>query len=326
MQRLVLFLSAAGAALALGLPLTGCDGGGDGDGGSGGDGGAGGSGPTVAEACAGLSSAVCGQIETCSPFLLGVTYGDRVTCEARVGARCDDPTELMASNLTAADIAACAGAYEARTCADLFSAAPAECRVPGDKDDGATCATAAECKGNLCETGSEGACGVCATPLAEGAACAPATDTCAPGLYCNAALGICDKPAQSGEACDPENLCAAGLSCNSGECGPTLGIGADCANGEVCDFAAGLICFALDSTCRKVGIAKLGEFCGFDNDTGEVFTCEADSRCDSVTEKCVARPKEGEACTIDPDSGEGDCAAGFVCIGGTCAAELPQCE
>lgn len=327
MRNAIVLASALGAASLFGLSLTGCDGAGDGSGGGGSGGGGGGSGggPSVGEACARLSSAVCGQIDGCSPFLMQVTYGDAATCEARLAARCDDPTELEASNLTAADIDACAAEYEARTCDDLYAGAPSACRVPGDKDAGATCATAAECKSNTCLTPAEGSCGECVTPLAEGATCAAATDVCGTGLYCNSATMKCEKPAASGETCGAEKLCASGLSCNDGKCGALQGNGASCANGETCDLAAGVICFALDGTCRKVSVAKLGESCGYDDATGEISTCEADARCgDDFT--CAARPKEGDACTIDPDSQQSDCASGFDCVGGTCAAGLPQCE
>lgn len=326
MRNAIILASALGAAALLGLPLAGCDGGGDGTGGGGGSGGGGaGGGADVGGACKSLAAALCGQIDTCSPFLMQVTYGDRTTCEARVAARCDDPVGVEGSNVTAADIAACAAAYEARTCDQLFEPAPGECRVPGDEDDGATCSVAAECKGSLCKKDTEGTCGTCATPLAEGAACAPDTDVCDVGLYCDATSMKCAKPAASGEACPTGKPCAPGLSCSSGTCGPLLGEGQDCSGGETCNFAEGLICFPLDDTCTKVVVKKAGEQCGFDMATGEVSICEADSLCGD-TDTCVARPLEGEACAIDPDSGEGDCASGFDCIGGECAAGAPQCD
>ena len=59
----------------------------------------------------------------------------------------------------------------------------------------------------------------------------------------------------------------------------------------------------------------------YDMDTGAITTCDAESRC-GEQETCVARPKDGEACTIDPDSGAGDCVTGFDCIGGKCT-QLP---
>lgn len=331
MRNIFLWASTLGVVISLGVPLAGCDGG-DGTGGSGGSGasggqgGAGGGGPSVETACARLAAALCGQIDTCSPFLMSVTYGDRATCESRVAARCDDPPALDSANIGGTEIDACAVIYEGRTCDQLFDPAPSECRVPGDKDDGATCATAAECKSNVCDASGEGSCGTCATPLAEGAACGSNTVQCDFGLYCNDNTGKCDKPAGNGEACTVEKFCAAGLSCNSGICGAPLGEGADCANGEVCDFANGLICLVLSSTCAKLGVSKLGEACGLNMDTGEVTTCEADARCDSATDTCIARPKEGESCTIDPDTGNSDCASGFDCIGGQCQAGLPTCQ
>jgi hypothetical protein len=323
MRNLIFLASAFGAAALLGSSLTGCDGGGDGAGGSGGEGGGG---PTVDDACKSLAAAVCGQISSCSSFLIELTYGDQATCETRIAARCDDPTKLEASNVTAADIAACAAVYEGRTCADLFDPGPDECRVPGDKDDGAPCATAAECKGNVCEAEAEGSCGTCATPLAQGTTCGADTTVCDAGLYCNPSSGVCEKPAALDEACGDQKVCEGGLSCNSGKCGPLLGAGADCSAGGTCDFAEGLICFALDNTCTKVNLAKVDELCGLDPDTGDLYVCEADAKCDAGSETCVPRPLEGEACTVDPETGNGDCMSGFDCVAGKCASSLPQCN
>lgn len=333
MRNMLVLAGTLVAAAALAAPLGGCDGGGSaggsgggGGGGSDGGGGAGGALLTVADACKSLSSAVCAHLDTCSPFLIAITYGDKATCEERVLARCDDPTELASSNVTAAELAACAGAYEARTCAELLAGSPAECRVPGDKDNGATCATAAECKSTNCQADAEGSCGKCAPLLAEGDSCAAEGAACALGLYCNPTTTKCDLPAETGEACSAEKFCAAGLSCNAGKCGATLGEGADCSSGEVCSFGEGLLCLALTGTCTKVQVAKVGEDCGYDMATGAVSTCAADARCDDVTDKCVARPKGGEACTVDADTGNGDCATGWDCIGGTCSEGFPQCD
>lgn len=75
-----------------------------------------------------------------------------------------------------------------------------------------------------------------------------------------------------------------------------------------------------------MGIAKLGDACGFDPDTGGIVLCEADVECDFTANKCIAKLKEGDACTIDPQSNSSHCTTGFQCVSGKCSVAYPACN
>lgn len=332
MKPALVFVVALGALSLGSLSLTGCDDGGSGgsggtgaSGGSGGSGASGGSGgaPNIDDACASFAAALCEHVETCAPFVFGVTYGDQATCQERLGVRCKEPTTLDGANIVAADIEACTDAYAARSCEDVFAGPPAICRVAGDKANGATCSAAAQCLGSLCERPAEGECGECATILNEGDPCAAAPERCDDGLFCNAS-DVCEAYAASGAACSAEKPCKAGLSCDAGTCGALEPEGADCSLGQVCDITVGGFC-SLDGNCHTFLVAALGQACGFDQGTGDFTLCEADAFC-AETEVCTARPKEGQACTVDPETGNGDCITGLDCVGGKCQAALPVCN
>lgn len=307
---------AALSALALGaLSVPGC-------------GGETGTGTTVTaeSACESLAKALCGRANTCAPFTTQLGYGEVATCEERVGPRCLLTPDLAGATITPEEIQACADAYSGQTCTDAFiGLAPEACRLPGEKADGATCAVGVQCKGGVCRTTGEGQCGSCVTPLAAGAACDVATDVCEAGLFCSAAKK-CEAPAEKGEACTPELPCEGGLSCNSGICGSPLPEGGDCSAGQTCDFTVGLFCNGKTKQCTPVGIANLGEACGFDQDTGGIVLCEADVECDFAASKCIAKLKEGDACTIDAQTGSSHCATGFQCVSGKCSVGYATCN
>jgi hypothetical protein len=334
MRNVLVFVAALGALSLGGLSLTGCDDGGSGGagasggtggaGGSGGEGGSGGGAPTLEGACASLAKALCSHIETCAPFVFKATYGDPTTCQQRSVARCVDAPSIDGSNVTPASVQACGEAYAARTCDDIFAGVPAVCRVPGDRADGAPCAAPGQCAGLLCETPAEGQCGTCATQLHDGDGCNPAADRCETGLFCDDTSSTCRKYSALNEPCSAEAPCKAGLSCNNAVCGAALQDGADCSQGKACDIKVGAFC-SLDSTCHTFQLAKLGQACGFDQATYDITLCEADAKC-SEAKVCVARPKAGEACVVDPDSGDGNCIAGLDCVGGTCQAAFPVCN
>lgn len=324
MRNALILASVIGAFAFSALPLAGCgdDGSGGAGGGTGGTGGTGGAEPTVEEACAAVAVATCAQIDTCAPFLMQVTYGAKGTCEERTTERCTSLPELEGSKLTVADLQACAAAYEARTCAEVLDPAPAGCRFPGEKADGEACVAGSQCTGLLCLVDVEGTCGECATPLADGDPCDPAKSLCGEGLFCASGAQVCTKLAQLDQPCTDQKVCRPGLSCNEGKCGAQLPEGAACGSGEICDLVTGVICF-LD-TCTQVDVVAVGKACGFDQDTGQITTCDADLKCEQ--EACVARPKEGEACTVNADTGNGDCISGFDCVAGKCSAAYPTCK
>lgn len=322
MRNAIILSSALGYFAVGAISLPGCDGG---TSGTGGDGGGGGGAVTVESACKSLAASLCGRIGTCAPFILENGYGGTATCEERVGARCVLTPDLSGVTFSPEAIQACASAYDGLGCDDvLTSQTPDACRPAGDKADGASCAVGAECQGAHCITKGEGQCGTCATALAEGATCDVATDVCGAGMFCSAA-GTCAKPGDTGDPCSSTQPCG-GLSCNGGTCGALLAEGADCSSGETCDVTVGLYCKPAAKTCAKIGVAKLGEACGYDDVADEFTACEADVECDFAANKCIARLKEGDSCALDAQTGTSHCATGLQCISGTCSFGYPSCQ
>jgi hypothetical protein len=139
--------------------------------------------------------------------------------------------------------------------------------------------------------------------LALNAKCAFA-DQCASG-YCTGTAenecGVCATPpsyptptyAGFGEACDPVG------------------------SGAKCNTALGHWCDSGTKTCEEIGLAAIGEPCGF-VDTDMVM-CSAGGTCkwDSGTGTCVAEKAIGASCTAA--SGYEECTIGATCIAGKCA-------
>lgn len=320
MRKIFLLGSVLGAFTFGIFPLAGC-----GDGGTSGAAGDSAA-PTIESACKDFAAAICGQYSRCSPFLLEVAFGDQSTCEERLMPRCLEAPDVDGSAVTAGNVAECADAYEAQSCEESFGASPVICNVPGEKADGETCATGAECKGNICD-GPSSECGKCTSALAAGEACDGATDYCDAGLFCGAS-SKCESYAKKGEACTDTKPCDGGLSCDGGKCAAPAGIGDDCTNVS-CDLNAGGFCSQKTNKCIKIGIAKLGASCGYDTAADTIALCEADTRCElapmMATGTCTALSKGGEACSIDAN-GTANCISGYDCINSKCTTDYPTCK
>jgi hypothetical protein len=310
---LALSISALSAGV---LSVAGCDGGGDGEGGNGGGG------PTAEAACESLTSALCGQLDTCAPFLLQLSYGDKSTCIQRITPACLITVDLSGSTITPAAIQTCADTYENASCDQIYKGQPKECQLAGEKADGEACESAVQCKGFVCNVTADGECGTCDTLLTEGATCDPQKDLCSDGLYCGPASSKCETFAAKDQPCTEQKRCESGLSCNAGKCGALQPVGADCSNGETCDIAVGAYC-GTGGTCKTLLVAKLGEQCGLVGD--DLVGCEPDTLCAVADNTCVARPKEGEACAVD-DNGNGNCMTGFRCVNGKCSSAALECN
>jgi hypothetical protein len=125
-------------------------------------------------------------------------------------------------------------------------------------------------------------------------------------------LGTCVPFGQASEACDATTACAPGLFCNSGSCGPPLGLGEACSGGT-CE--ASLRCAGEPLTCRHLRPA--GEACEDDYD------CVYPGAC--VDHKCATSLGLGAPCV-----GSASCQAAFYCAPAqqqghaVCAARLPS--
>lgn len=322
-MRNAMFLSAALGVAALGaLSLPGC-----GDGGSSGTGGTGGGGAvTLDSACGDFASAICSRTKACLAVLFDYQYGDQATCEADVKPQCMATPDLAGAKMEAADIQTCADAYSALSCDALFvGGIPEACRVKGEKADGDSCATAAQCSGLSCVTMGEGECGVCDTRVAAGGSCAAEGAKCEYGLSC--LNDVCTKLGGSGDPCASNDECGASFACVDGACGTPLAAGAPCdASGPRCDPLKTLYCNPKTNVCQAFELAAIGEACGYDVNTGVISLCEADGNCDPDTEVCVAALKQGDTCAVDATTGTSNCRHDLQCVGGVCTTAYPTCQ
>src|SRR5690349_10443104 len=118
----------------LGLLLASCGGsseGGLGDGDSGTPGEGGGN-LTAEEACTGAATVLCGKVESCAPFLLGLLFGDAATCNDVYKQACLGTVNAGNTAATPATFQKCGADFAAGACGDLFShSPPASCRSMG---------------------------------------------------------------------------------------------------------------------------------------------------------------------------------------------------
>lgn len=289
-----------------------------------------GCGPTVESACNNLDASLCSVAQKCQPFYANLAFGDAQTCESRLKDKCLGTLDAAGSLATADDIESCANAYSELSCSDLAAGVqPKSCDVRGEKADGESCATGAQCKSGHCQSNGEGQCGACVTPVSEGGSCAAANKPCVSGTYCDgddkcAAFGV------KGAACGGGVFCLSTLWCNAGKCDDKLATeGAACTDISQCDVNAGFVCSPLTMKCITIGVAKVGAACGVDVKAGTYTACELDTYCDADQTgagTCKAKIAVGNSCTIDPDKGASDCVTGAQCIAGKCSTEFPVCN
>ncbi len=279
----------------------------------------------VEGSCQGLASEgeACTSDLACLPPLL--CLGDTCRPRAAVGGACEDTRGCERGLVCQGGVCATragSGCDESRPCGSLEGcAAPPSCRAP----------------------------------LAEGEACRDNAD-CAPALYCADATHTCVARPTDGTACGNGVICAAGLGCDldgAGTCRALGGMGAPCLFGEFGPFlcAAGLACTegacgpipgegqacaGTDTCAEGLGCAfgPTGSICVVPRGEGEACenrqACRVELHC-GATGTCTADVPEGAPC----DPGLGDCggacvpdaSGGFVCRarlaeGATCLDDL----
>jgi hypothetical protein len=234
------------------------------------------------------------SIEACEAALTGTVEpgGDCTIDEECVGSRICETS------------AGCPG-----KCVERYTAGH-ECGDNDECDDGLVCSDATS---------------RCVAPAAEGAACQGGVEPqCEGGLLCigddaNAGrTGTC-RPSdaieerQEGEACSPGDgeLCAPGLSCvldslaltftckkiavSGGTCG--IGFPEDCPSGQYCPITGEeLVAGTFESRCAT--LPADGEPCAT-RPEGIGPTCEAYTRCDASTNRCLGLRSLGESCSSD---------------------------
>lgn len=274
-----------------------------------------GGGVTPTQACTDFATAVCGRLQACAPFGVQVIYGDQATCVQRTALACSPSLGASGSQITAAQMDACAQAIGAETCDQAFNnAQPAACNVPGTLANGAACGSDAQCQSGHCEITTFGTvCGTCAQRAAAGGSCGVDAD-CAAGLVCAPSSsgmgGTCAIPGASGASCSPTQPCLRTLTCLNGKCQTPLAAGTTCTSATDCNGGQGLYCDPQSKTCKQEQTATAGQPCLDVN--GTLTVCTASAACIAMDRglegTCHATAMDGNPC------GPGiDCVPPAIC-------------
>jgi hypothetical protein len=291
-------------------------------------GGSGGSVP-VAELGPRSVAALCATDVRCG------TYADMASCtSSRVSGTAQVEADI-ALGKTVYDAAAagiCLDALAMLSCSASGSTTQLQActdAVKGTVADGGPCVAGNQCVSSICNTASmscpagiaccAGTCGPTRATVAEGGDCTGAGVRCADGSFCDstAASPVCTKLKAAGASCTLASQCARGLACvrttgaTTGTCGTYPATGQDCSNVATCDDSHDF-CAQATHLCTK-RIAPGGDC------ATEPAGCLRYARCDTTTQKCVAKSAAGSACV---DSS--DCLGSLQCTNGVCALEPPR--
>lgn len=269
--------------------------------------------------CAAYTSATCGKMAQCWPWLLKASYGDLNTCVHRSAALCSNVLGAKGTSWTPEKMEGCAKALPSISCDAWWNAVVPACDPgPGQLTDGSACIDKSQCQGGTCLQSSAAGCGVCSAVSPIGGSCSGSAE-CVSGAACSPE-GKCVTPIAAGGACDANNLCAISLRCVESKCVPLASAGEVCdPAGFDCDFFQGLACDPSAKTCKAVKLASTGERCGPID--GELTTCGAGGVC-SANGTCVAPIPDGAACSAQSES---SCAPPAACIGGVCTVPGGTC-
>jgi hypothetical protein len=218
----------------------------------------------VQKACAALANTTCARHAGCaSPAGAGRRFSSDAECRERWELACTSWVQAPDSKIGIADVAACSTQIEmAAGCgavSSIFlssSRLPWCLRIPGARNEGASCSSDAQCATSFCAV-AEGiaACGVpFPEPAFENEPCSVSVP-CAATLQCEKdqcgratceAAGCYDPYASCGGIDDPARLCPVGTECvnrsdrGTGQCAPYAMDGQACGShaGPTCLFPA----------------------------------------------------------------------------------------
>jgi hypothetical protein len=278
---------------------------------------------TTGDPCTDYASQLCELEQACNLLIFrNAFWGDLTTCKERRKIRCDVRLTAPGSNDTRARVNACVALLSQFTCDQYTDQAnwPETCDAPaGNLADGAPCGVGAQCRGRGCFPPDNSLCGVCTTLSPIGAPC---NASCQDNVQC--LNGVCVAYLREGDVCRFGGaFCAFGLACigagsGQGRCGKRLGLGAPCdPTAFECNDAQGLSCDGATSRCQTdSGRPAAGAPCL----AGQF--CRADAWCNTATNRCEPKRREGEPCGNGPAAPE--CLQPATCTGTTCALPNPS--
>lgn len=273
--------------------------------------------------CGDYANVLCDLESACNVLIFRNTFwGDLAICKERRKLRCSGRLGATGSNDSAARVSTCVAALRRFTC-DTYLVRenwPESCDPPpGNLTDGAPCAVGAQCRGLGCFPPDNAGCGVCSTLSPVGAPC---NASCQTDLQCIG--GTCLAYLREGDNCRFGGpLCAFGLAClgagaGQGRCAKRLGLGATCdPMAFECNDSLGLSCDLATSRCQPdPGRPAPGAVCF----AGQF--CRADAWCNTMTARCEAKRREGEAC--GNAAGSPECMEPALCVAATCTLPNPS--
>jgi hypothetical protein len=199
---------------------------------------------------------------------------------------------------------------------------------------GDSCLVDNQCKSGECQISSTpSGCGTCSKTPTEGEACST-TIPCASYLWCD--NGLCKTRTADGQACTSGESCLVGSLCSQGICtyqDDFVMLGGACSESKIC--APRLVC--TDGVCSEPVFPKEGESCTDTCASGLVCThgtcktfvpnqaCDSSSPCVQgqscgSAQKCVDRPRMGEACDEN-----NPCELWLTCFNSVCGVPT-QCK
>ncbi len=284
--------------------------------------------------CDAFAEGYCTQLENCSNFIFRVLAGTKAECVLLLNQQCEHKQGLPGKDDSVAVIEECAEKLVNATC----ECAGSVCAGLGITDggtlaDGQPCEQADQCASNYCNKGSAD-CGVCAATVPLNGSCAGSGARCVKGTYCDTGTQVCLTEKATGDTCTYNKQCAGaqnlteGIACANGQCGPALGLNADCsgANSDSCNLTLGLLCHPISMTCQALVISDVGGPCGYDSVNMTVAGCKGDAVCSANQNgMCLARKTLNQACTLkangDPDdAGDHNCLPHLSCVSSVCVA------
>jgi hypothetical protein len=288
-----------------------------------------GSGPSAATACADFATAVCGQLNACTPFALSVGYGTMATCLQRMAIACAPTLSAPGSTATPSQMETCVQAIGGETCDDwLDNAQPSACSFMGSVTAGGPCGVDSQCQTGYCRLAAGTLCGTCTTRAMSGQSSPDGGPACVVDADCEATLvcnmGVCMAPAAQGATCTMTQPCERTLSCIGGQCATPKATGAACSAATDCNGLIGGYCNTQLMMCATTGVAMPTQACGVVS--GGLATCiGGPTQCVNVNAMgqgtCSATAADGAPC--GPGLG---CVAPAACVpnGGQYKCTLPD--
>jgi len=249
-------------------------------------------------ACASFAATLCAKIATCTPFVLGVLYGDAPTCERRVILSCVPSFGAAGTSAVPAKTTSCEQSIAPLACPTFLAGDwGAACKTdPGAVALGGPCGDDAQCVTTFCARAPDAACGICQPVTKAGDPCV--RNSCSAGTVCPAGQSTCIAPAPGrvGDACTAQ---------------------------EQCDLAHAVGCNTTSMRCLALTLASPQGSCGANSILPTSYAvCPAGGTCSApLGGNCSAAAADGANCST-ADTGT-HCLSPARCVAGQCVVPDP---